>query len=487
MAGTFLVSCQQKQPDAGKESDRPIRLRLNSFALTLHPLKMADVESRRVATLLYAGLIAQEQDGTVRPLIAKSWERKGKEWVFELQPGVTFTNGTPVRAEDVAASLCAAMQPNSPLAWALLSVRHRSSVDGKAVECIGLLAEGSRVHITEEQSVPWLLDALSGPAGWIMPAQGAKEGAYSLMPGAGPYKVKEIVPDVRVVLEAREGSPVTPGAKLVQFDYIPDDSVAANAFASGKLDELDLSSPQLVELIADPSARRLKYPGSLSERTWDRVRVAIINEKSLAAKGFKAPQVRKFIDALSASVDRDRIASLSHGTGQPLYHPFLPVADTAKASTLPVRLDLPEVKLTIITESDPYSDLIAASLPKTIDKVLLDYKGVDKGILLDSIIKGNFDIASLLIEAPVHSPRFWASLFTPGNPFTAFGKPIDGMQKVNLLSDEGLAQAGRLIAGQGNWVAILRERRLHAVATGISNIIMTPSGQTNYAFIKRAG
>lgn len=468
--------------------DQAVVLRLQSFALSLHPLRMADVESRQVATLLHGGLVAQEQSGTTRPMLAKSWTHTGNEWEFVLKPGVTFSNGVPVTATDVVASLCAAMQPTSPWAWALLSIAHKDSQDGKSRDCTGVTASGDRVKIVETKPVPWFLDAISGPAGWVLPAKGAKEEAYGVIPGVGPYVIKEVVPDVKVVLEARQaGSALEPGVKAVQFDYLPDDSVAAKRFAEGTLQVLDLTSPRLVELLTDRETGKLKYPGTIVQKPWDRIRVVIVNDKGLAARQFTADQARDFIDAFSATVDRAKLVEQSKGIGEPLLAPFPPAANVAAANRLrrPDPLELPDAKLSIITESDPYSDLIAATLPKNVGTAKLDYKGVEKSMLLSSLFKGEFDIISMVIEATVHSPEFWKAFFTPGNPFSVAGKPLDGMENIDVSTESGVAQAGKAIVEKGNWVPLLQEKRLQAIAPGISDISYSPSGQTNFAFIKK--
>lgn len=484
--GWYLYSLRQARPPDAK----PVALRLQSFALSLHPLKMADVESRQVATLLHAGLVFQDQDGKVTPLLASSWTQSGNSWTFALRRDATFSNGAPVTAADVTASLCAAMQPASPWAWALLSIEHRNSADGKARECTGISAPDSgSVRIVETAPVPWLLDAIGGPAGWVLPATGLTEQAYGVVPGAGPYAVKEIVPDVRVVLEARrDGSPIAPGSPSVHFDYLPDDAVAAQRFAQGRLDVLDLTSPQMVSLVVDPGSRNLRFPGTLVEKPWDRVRIVIVNERSLSDKGFAGQQIRDFIDALSANVDRARLVASSNGTAEALLTAFPPAAGLVPIASR-IRagegVALPRARLTILTEADAYSDLIAASLPRQIGDVAIDYKGVDKGILLQSLFKGEYDLASIVIEATVKSPMFWSAFFTPGNPYAVLGKPLAGMEKVNFATESGVADAARLIAEGGNWVPLLREKRIQAIAPGISGIAYSPSGQTNFASIRK--
>lgn len=469
-----------------EEAAGPVHLRLQSFALSLHPLKMADVESRQVATLLYAGLIVQNQDGSTQPAVAEKWEHQGNQWEFTLKSGLTFSNDQPLRAEDVVTSLCNAMQPTSPWAWALASIDHAKSADGKAVECSGIgIVDEHTVRIVETQAVPWFLDAIGGPAGWILPAAPTKEDPYGVMPGLGPYKVKEIVPDTRVVLEPRSaGSAIAPGTTGIEFDYIADDAVAASAFREGKLDVLDLTSPALVDQLVDRASGKLKTAGSLVEREWDRVRIAIINEKSLLGKGFDAAQARRFIDAYAASIDRKKIAENTHGISTVLESGFPPVPRMTASAAVSDN-SFPKAHLTVITEPDAYSDLIAASLPRTVGPVTIDYRGVEKGVLIQSLIKGDFDIASILIEATTHSPEFWKSFFTPGNPFTAFGKPITGLESVKVDDAAGVNRAAELISQNGNWVGILQERRVQAIAPGISGVSYSPSGQTNFAFLTR--
>lgn len=468
------------------DTSGPVHLRLQSFALSLNPLKMADVESRQVATLLYAGLIVQNQDGTTQSAAAEKWMQDGNEWDFTLKSGLTFSNGQPLHAQDVVVSLCNAMQPTSPWAWALESIQHTASADGKKVECTGINStDDHTVKITQARSVPWFLDAIGGPAGWIMPAAETKESAYGVMPGLGPYTIKEFVADTKVVLEPRSsGSAIVPGTAGIQFDYIADDAVAASAFTAGKLQVLDLTSPKLVEMLVDTGSGKLKTSGSLVRREWDRVRIAIVNAKSLISKGFDADSAHRFIQAYSATIDRNKIAQNTHGIGIAMETNFPPVPRTIMPATISTE-GFPKASLTVITEPDAYSDLIAASLPKAVGPVTIDYRGVDKGVLIQSLIKGDFDIASILIEATTHSPEFWKSFFTPGNPFTAFGKPIPGLENIKVDDAAGVKQAAQLIAQDGNWVGILQENRVQAIASGISGVSYSPSGQTNFAFIKR--
>lgn len=472
-------------PPATSARGAPARLRLQSFALSLNPLKMSDVESRQVASLLHVGLVIQTQDGATRPAIASAWKQDGLSWEFTLKPDLSFSDGTPLKDQDIVRSLCAAMQPSSPWAWALASIRHELSTDGKQVVCSGLSVRSpGTVRIEQTASVPWFLDAISGPAGWVTQLDAA-EGQYGVVPGLGPYTVREVVADTRIALAPRtSGAAVAPRLEGVQFDYLADDAVAAESFRAGRLDVLDLTSPQLVGLLTDPGTGTLKAPGTLTRQGWDRVRIAIVNEKSLARKGFSAAQARRFLDAFSAATDRQRLAAAAGGIAQPLYSGFPAVSPGTAPAPTPAT-GLPNATLTIITEADAYSDLIAASLPKQVGSVAIGYRGVEKGALIQALVTGEFDIASILIEATARSPEFWKSFFAPGNPFTAFGKAIPGLEKIDVSTDEGVAAAASLVAREGNWIGLLKESRWQAVAPGVTGILFSPSGQTNLVTIAR--
>ena len=474
----------QETPLAAASAE-PVHLRLQSFALSLNPLKMADVESRQVASLLYMGLVIQNQDGSTQPAVAATWKNDGLNWRFSIKPGLTFSDGQALKDSDITTSLCNAMQPTSPWAWALASIRHEPSTDGKSVICSGLsVVSPGTIGVEQTQSVPWFLDAISGPAGWILRA-GATEGQYGVMPGLGPYSVKEVVADTRITLRGRASGPaVAPRLDAVEFDYIADDAVAAEAFRTGRLQVLDLTSPQLVGLLVDSATGTLKASGSLARRDWDRVRIAIINEKSLAKKGFTAQRARQFIDAFAATADRERLSTASAGIGVPLYSGFPAIAPGTPPPSVPVA-GFPKTALTIITESDAYSDLIAATLPRAIGSVTTAYRGVEKGVLIQSLVTGDFDIASIVVEATTHSPEFWKSFFAPGNPFTAFGKAIPGLENIDVSTEAGVQAAADLVARNGNWVGLLKESRLQAVAPGVTGILFSPSGQTNFALIGR--
>lgn len=494
----FLVlGAVNATPGFAETDDGTINLRMISFTPVLHPHKLVESDSRRIASALHVGLIARDNDGSIHPRLAKSWRKRGdRTFVFELKDDLTFSNGYPVTARDVVESLCRLLQPGSPYAWVLASVRHEVTENGTKVICTGLAAEDDRtIAITESEDSTTLLEALASPPAWIIPTDPGPERPYGVVPGAGPYEVEEIVADSRIVLKARPGGPVRPGADFIVFNYVPDDAVAAAKFRRGELDVLEVASPTLEGALFDKSDGRpvLNAPGTMLKGPVHQMRFVMINKRALIAKhGFAERQADIFVRAYKAAVDRDRIMKIAGDLGKPLYTAFFPrngkVTKPAMKDTIDVS-DLPAAGLTVLTASDPYSDRIAAALPSRIGNVTIDYRGTDPALLIQSLVSRDYDITSLALEAVMDSPFYWASFFRPSSPFVVFGLAIPEMERVDLRTEKGLAEAQRLIDAKGNWVPLFREIRLLAISSRIEALRFTSTGNVSFETvrIRRAG
>jgi peptide/nickel transport system substrate-binding protein len=55
---------------------------------------------------VYDSLLTTDAEGELVPVLATSWERDGDQaWIFKIRDGVVFHDGTPLQADDVAASI----------------------------------------------------------------------------------------------------------------------------------------------------------------------------------------------------------------------------------------------------------------------------------------------------------------------------------------------------------------------------------------------
>ncbi len=308
IAGVFILI---RQPDKKPVANSAIHLQLRAFALNLDPATMADTESRKVATLLYSGLVATNEDGSAEPRAAKSWKKVDtRTWEFELKDGLTFPDGTKVTAAKVIASLCASMQPANVQSWSLASIEQEAQGPNKPITCSGLVAEdANKLLIRESSPTPWLLEALAGPGGWIVDTDPAKRKAYGIRPGLGPYVVKQVIADQSIALERRQaGTAVVGKADQVTFDYVPDPSLATRVFETGKLDLLEIDSPQIAELALQPNGTPRRTDAQLERFDVDRVRVVYFNLKRLSSEGFSEAQQRVLLQQYSQAISRAEIA-----------------------------------------------------------------------------------------------------------------------------------------------------------------------------------
>jgi ABC-type oligopeptide transport system substrate-binding subunit len=454
-------------------------LPLRTFALNVDPATLADVDSRKVATLLHSGLVAIDQNGRVVPRVASSWRRTSPDtWEFRIRPSLTFSSGRPASPQAVVRSLCASLQPTSTQAWSLAGIAHETGRDKKTVNCTGLSVKGDNVVIREAQPSPWLLEGLAGPGGWIVDPD-APVAAYGNRPGLGPYVISRVRQDQDVELTPRPGGAVEPAVSRIIFRYFPDNSVAAAAFNSGGLDLLEVESPDLQALLT--TAGELKRRGAqLLRANSDRVRIVTLNFARLQALQLSPDEAQAFRQLYSSMAPRQRIAAASSGLARPLLTSFPPADDPPRVSTPALAGRHRARELRLISENDSWSDRIAATLPTEVAGLRIRYTTLEKSLFLKALLSGDYDLALLKLEATHHTPRFWAAFFTPGNPYTVFGRPLRGFDRYDLSTAPGINEAARRVDAEGNWVPLVRDIGVIAMSPRLQGVRLTSTGQLSF-------
>ena len=109
----------QAAPDNPPQSDGPLvepiptPAGLDKFSLpyfageTLDPVTCADGPHQAIGALLYEGLYALDEHFQPQPVLANDYSYDAETLLYgvTLRPGVTFSDGTPLTADDVAATL----------------------------------------------------------------------------------------------------------------------------------------------------------------------------------------------------------------------------------------------------------------------------------------------------------------------------------------------------------------------------------------------
>ena len=159
LAATMLIGLWPQAsgpvPTASAVDTSTVRI-LAGTPQSLDPAHHGDQVSASYVSQMYETLTAVDPTLTIRPALAESWvvEDGGKRVTFTLRPDLTFSDGTPLTADDVVHSwrrLFDARNP-SPLASLIADVvGARALLSGQAtdIETLGVRAEGDRTVVVD--------------------------------------------------------------------------------------------------------------------------------------------------------------------------------------------------------------------------------------------------------------------------------------------------------------------------------------------------
>ncbi|MCQ4162168.1 ABC transporter substrate-binding protein [Roseomonas sp. GC11] len=262
----------------------------------------SDSMARNLGYMVYDTLFAVDAGLRIRPQMVESWsaEEGGRLWRFRLREGLRFSDGTPVTAADVIASLRRWAQ-NDGLGQQLMA---RGAV---------FTAEDAR-SFTLALNAPWglVLEALGKPGApvpFIMPERLAQTPANRAVPevlGSGPYRfvVAEWRAGDRIVFERNPAYQPRPepadgfsGGKVARFDRVewlimPDQQTAIDALRKG---EIDIAEDIPADLL--PILRRAR---DITVARQDEIGVAQQIRLNTTQPPFDNPKLRQ---ALLAAVD----------------------------------------------------------------------------------------------------------------------------------------------------------------------------------------
>jgi peptide/nickel transport system substrate-binding protein len=227
-------------------------------ASSLNPFQVRDMPSLRAVELVYEGLVTPPEAGSVKPALARSWAvaDDGLAVEFELQRGVTWHDGTPFTAADVAFTVAAGKDPRS-----VTTLRSQFEVFA------GATAESPyRVRIRFARPV---LNPLLYFDFKILPAHLFPEGFVgadadrSKVVGTGPYAFQEWCATGEIRFAAnpayyREGQP---GIDRVAATVVPDDNIRNELLRYGAVDLVPQVRPRDIPALEELSGVRL-YPYS---------------------------------------------------------------------------------------------------------------------------------------------------------------------------------------------------------------------------------
>ena len=296
-----------------REEDSSAPVELPPFALafypelSLHPVLSGNRANLTLAPLLYEPLFALDEHFQPQEVLCSSYSVSPDKlvWTFRLQPGVSFSNSTPLTGGIVAAALEQARQPGSRYAQRLRDVASIVGTDDSVT--ITLNRPNGRFHALLD--IPIALDTGLHPA------------------GTGPYVLSGSGEDMALAarMDWWQADRLNVPAGKIPLHTFKKSEELSFAFDAGDVSLVD------VDLLATDT------PGySSSCQTWDYATTDLLYLGFNTQKGLcRTPEVRR---AISHTIDRETVAKnifATHAVPSALpVHPDSPLYDRELADTL---------------------------------------------------------------------------------------------------------------------------------------------------------
>ncbi|MFD7131659.1 ABC transporter substrate-binding protein [Streptomyces sp. NPDC059894] len=271
LAASAILSACSPQPRDGtggdgattpaQGTDTPIdtlTLALPSSISTLDVSRESGILNYVVASLVQESLLSISPTGQLQPGLAESWKQPdAKTYVYTLRRGARFSDGAALTTDDVLASIEAARDGSSTLAYAWAGVASVKATGAREIT----------VRLKEPDAAfawtPTPGSLLISSKAFLSRHKGSVGTPETLLLGSGPYKVTAFAADDHVRLERNDawwGD--KPSLRSLTLSFIPDAGTRLVAMKSGSVDgALDLPSD---EARTWESAAQVTYTGDRS-------------------------------------------------------------------------------------------------------------------------------------------------------------------------------------------------------------------------------
>ncbi len=289
---------------------------------TLDPALIEDVDGSAVARQLFEGLYNQDAQGNITPGVALSHEvsEDGTVYTFTLRPEATWSDGTPVTANDFVYSWRRAADPAtaSNYAWyiELMKVQNAAAIIAgeMAPDQLGVRAvDDHTLEVTIDSPIPYFPQMVTHTTTFPVPQQAIEaHGDQWTQPGNmignGAYVLSERVPQERVTLTKNDQYWDAANTILteVSFLIINDENQALTRYQAGELDATDVPIGQYPQLSQELPEEVHAVPLLCSYFYY-------VNLREDAHPALQDVNVRQ---ALSLAIDRDVIVESILAAGQ---------------------------------------------------------------------------------------------------------------------------------------------------------------------------
>mgnify|MGYP001574167227 CR=1 FL=1 len=327
-----LSACSRRETlvEAGRR-EKILHVGNGAEPATLDPhLADAYTESRLLAALFEGLTVIDERTSEAVPAAAERWATSadGLVWTFHLRPGLRWSDGEPLTADDFVQSWRRCLSPElaSPYAYFFYQVKNAEAFNTRQITdpaTVGFAAPDARTIIISLAHPTPYLPLLIANSSWypVNPRVLRRLGGLNhrdtpwLTPAAfvgnGPFVLKEWTPNGRIVTakNPQYWDAATVRLNGIVFYPIENPDVEERNFRAGQL-HLSHNLP-----LSKIPAYRAGDPGKLRIDPFAQVLFIRFNT---TRPPFNNPKLRR---ALSLAIDRDSISRhLLHGSRPPAHH-----------------------------------------------------------------------------------------------------------------------------------------------------------------------
>ena len=275
---------------------------------------------------LMEGLATENEQGEIIPGAAESWtvSEDGLVWTFKMRPGATWSDGTPVTADDFVFSWRRLMDPKTAAQYAsiLYGIKNAEAVNGgkMPLDQLGVAApDPNTLVVTLEHPAPYFDGIVAHQASFPVPKhkvealgnEWVKAGNYV---SNGPFTLGDWRVQEYVRLLKNPGYHDAANVKVDVVNWIPlnDPAAALRRFEAGEVDTHDnFPNPQYKQLQA---------------KLGDQVKMSPYLAVSYLTFNQRLPQFAdvRVREALSLAIDRKTITDRIYQLGEPVACAIVP-------------------------------------------------------------------------------------------------------------------------------------------------------------------
>ena len=337
------VDYLQSQAPVGKFGGTFVSSTIGEGPKTFNPFNSKDNISSQMSDIMYDGLVTTDPvTGDTIPKLAKSFTVNGKEYIVKLRHGIKWSDGKPIKADDVVFT----WQNIIFDGFGNTSTRDSIVIDGK-LPTVEKLDDYTVKFVTPEPFAPFLrmLASPIAPKHFFEPA--VKKGkAYfdgflstninpKILVTSGAFRLKEYVPAQRVVFERNPDYYVInkdeqklPYLDKLVYLIVGDINNQVLKFEGGELDEISLQGANVARF------KEMEKHGdftvyNIGPNTGTMyISMNMNNRKDENGKYYVDPkkqvwfQDKNFRQAVDYAIDRENmIFNIANGLAEPLFTP----------------------------------------------------------------------------------------------------------------------------------------------------------------------